>query len=74
MKKIVLLIAIALFGITAVGSMPSEDFAVYAQKKGKEKKDPPGPPVVKDKEPKDKGGNDRSKDRPKRDRKPPDDE
>jgi hypothetical protein len=54
MKKFFLCIVIALFSVTAFGSFPSDAAVVYAQKKGedrgKEKKDPPGPPVVKEKE------------------------
>ena len=69
MKKFFLCVVIALFSVTAFGSFPSDTAIVYAQKKGedkgKEKKDPPGPPVVKDKErPKP------PKDKPK-DKKPP---
>jgi len=54
MKKYFLCIVIALFSVTAFGTIPSDTAVVYAQKKGqdkgKEKKVPPGPPVVKDKE------------------------
>lgn len=74
MKKFFLCIVIALFSVPTFGILPARDAIVYAQKKDgdkgkdKERKDPPGPPVVKDKErPKD---NPR-KDKPK-DRKPPD--
>jgi hypothetical protein len=73
MKKFFLCIVMALFGVTAFGTLPARDAIVYAQKKGDDKgkdkgrKDPPGPPVVKDKErPKNP-----PKDKPK-DRKPPD--
>jgi hypothetical protein len=54
MKKFFLSIVIALFSVTAFGTFPSDTAIVYAQKRGedkrKEKKDPPGPPVVKEKE------------------------
>ncbi|HEX5735120.1 MAG TPA: hypothetical protein VF131_19975 [Blastocatellia bacterium] len=74
MKKIFLCVVIALFSATAFGSIPTDAAAdagaVYAQKKGenkgKEKKDPPGPPIVKDK-----GQPKPPKDKPK-DRKRPD--
>ena len=68
MKKLFLCFVIALFGVTAFGTIPSDAVVVYAQKKGgdrgKEKKDPPGPPIVRDKErpkppPKDKPKKDR---------------
>ena len=50
MKKIGLLIALAIFSVTAVGTLPTESSFVYAQKSDdKKKKDPPGPPIVKDK-------------------------
>lgn len=70
MKRVVLAIIIALFGITASGVVPGQDLTVYAQKKGgdkgedkREKKDPPGPPVVRDKEPRDKGERPRPKEK-----------
>jgi hypothetical protein len=74
MKKFFLCIVIALFAVTAFGALPARDSIVYAQKKGddkgrdKERKDPPGPPVVKDKE---RPKNNPPKDKPKN-RKPPD--
>jgi len=55
MKKIFIYIFLALFSITVMEIAPAGDVAVYAQKDKKEKKDPPGPPVVRDKE-KSKGG------------------
>jgi uncharacterized alpha/beta hydrolase family protein len=69
MKKVFLSIIIALFSITAVGVLPVEHSIAYAQKKGEDrpKKEPPGPPVVKDKEPK---GDDRPKERPPKNKKP----
>ncbi len=72
MKKLVLAITIALFGVTSLGTVSAQGFDLYAQKKDndkkKDKKDPPGPPVVRDKEPKGKG----DKPHPKRDKRPPD--
>jgi hypothetical protein len=66
MKKVVLAITLALFGVTALGTLPSDAVMVYAQKKGEDKKkDPPGPPVVRDK-----GRDQKPKDPPKRDKKP----
>jgi hypothetical protein len=53
MKKIFVYILLALFSITAMGVVPARDVVVYAQKDKREKKDPPGPPVVKDKGKKD---------------------
>lgn len=70
MKKFFLYILIALFSVTAVGALPTGQASVaYAQKKGedKPKKDPPGPPVVKDKEPK---RDERPKDRPAKGKRP----
>lgn len=73
MKKLVLTIFMAVFGVTAIGTLPSDSTAVYAQKKGdNKKKDPPGPPVVRDK-PKDKSGDNKPKnDKPKKGKKPDD--
>ena len=66
MKKVVLAITLALFGVTALGALPSDAVMVYAQKKGEDtKKDPPGPPVVRDK-----GRDQKPKDPPKRDKRP----
>ena len=66
MKKVVLAITLALFGVTAIGTLPSDAVMVYAQKKGEDKKkDPPGPPVVRDK-----GRDQKPKDPPKRDKRP----
>lgn len=70
MKKFFLCVVIALFSVTAFGSFPTDTSVVYAQKKGedkgKDKKNPPGPPIVKDK-----GQPKPPKDKPK-DRKRPD--
>lgn len=53
MRKFFLCVVIALFSVTAFGSFPTDTAVVYAQKKGedkgKDKKNPPGPPIVKDK-------------------------
>ncbi|HSB11591.1 MAG TPA: hypothetical protein VLM38_19035 [Blastocatellia bacterium] len=53
MKKCLLMITIALFGVVAVGTTPEGTSVVFAQKRDRDrdgkKKDPPGPPVVKDK-------------------------
>ncbi|HLG16758.1 MAG TPA: hypothetical protein VJH03_19990 [Blastocatellia bacterium] len=50
-RRIILAMLVAVFAVAAMPALPSPTFAVYAQKKddGK-KKDPPGPPVVKEKE------------------------
>jgi hypothetical protein len=66
MKNCLLIITISAFGIGAVGTMPGGPTAI-AQKKDKDdkKKDPPGPPVVRDK-----GGSDKPKEPPKKDKKP----
>lgn len=51
MKKFFLIITMSLFGIAAVGTIPGDDSVVFAQKRDRneKKKDPPGPPVVRDK-------------------------
>ena len=50
MKKVVLAIALAIFSVTAIGALPTQASFVYAQKSDdKKRKDPPGPPIVKDK-------------------------
>jgi len=60
MKKVVLAISLAIFSVTAVGTLPTHSSIAYAQKSDdKKKKDPPGPPIVKDK------GQDKPKDSPK---------
>jgi hypothetical protein len=66
MKRILLVILISLFTWTSVGASPFASI-VADQKKDEhqKKKDPPGPPVVKDK-----GKDARPKDPPKRDKKP----
>ncbi len=66
MKNWLLIITISLFGIAAVGTLPGGSVAI-AQKRDKDekKKDPPGPPVVKDKR-----GTDKPKEPPKKDKRP----
>lgn len=61
MKKVVLTIALAIFSVTAIGALPTHASLAYGQKhEDKKKKDPPGPPIVKDK-----GQDQRPKDPPK---------
>lgn len=60
MKKIVLIVTLSMFGVTTAISAPPSGWVVLAQKKGKdEKKNPPGPPVIRDK------GNRGEKEKPK---------
>ena len=51
MKKSLLVITISLVGMVAVGTIPVGSPVAFGQKKDKDekKKDPPGPPVVKEK-------------------------
>ena len=50
MKKVVLTVALAIFSVTAIGTLPAHSSFAYALKSDdKKKKDPPGPPIVKDK-------------------------
>lgn len=50
MKKVVLIVTMSLFGFTAVISAPPAGSIVLAQKKDKgDKKNPPGPPVIRNK-------------------------
>ena len=67
MKKVFLIVTLSLFGVTAVFTAPPSGAVVFAQRKDKDdKKNPPGPPVIKDKR-----GQDKPKEPPpKRDRKP----
>jgi hypothetical protein len=67
MKKLVLIIALSVFGATAVATAPFGGNVVVAQKRDKDdKKNTPGPPVIKDK-----GNQDKSKQSPpKKDKKP----
>ena len=53
MKKFVLIITLSVFGATAVSTAPFGGHVAVAQKKEKDdKKNTPGPPVIKDKGPK----------------------
>lgn len=55
MKKVFLIVTLSLFGVTTVITAPPSGSVALAQKKGKdEKKNPPGPPVIRDKGSKDK--------------------
>lgn len=68
MKKVFLMITLSIFGATAMVGSPGSDSIVFAQKKDKDekKKDPPGPPVIRDK-----GKQDKPKEPPPRkDKKP----
>ena len=54
MKKILLAITMAIFGVVAFDRVPGQEPAPYAftaggDKNKDKKKDPPGPPVVRDK-------------------------
>jgi uncharacterized alpha/beta hydrolase family protein len=49
MKKVVLAIIISLSGALTLGALPAATPVAYAQKRDDRKKDPPGPPVQKDK-------------------------
>jgi hypothetical protein len=66
MKKVVLAIIISLVGTWTLGAMSAATPAVFAQKKDDRKKDPPGPPVQRDK----KGDQRPSNPPPKKDRRP----
>lgn len=66
MKKIFLLIVIALFGAGATVASPLQYESAYEQKKSRDKKkDPPGPPVVRDK-----GKDEKPKDPPPKKKRP----
>lgn len=66
MKKVVLAIMISTCGAWTLGVLPAATPAAYAQKRDDRKKDPPGPPVQRDKK-----GDQRPKEPPPRkDRKP----
>lgn len=69
MKKLFLIILIAIFGVVTVSAFPAQVPYVYVDDKNKDKdkdkkKDPAGPPVVKDKD------KSKPKDPPKKDKKP----
>ncbi|MEN3335761.1 MAG: hypothetical protein V7641_5126 [Blastocatellia bacterium] len=66
MKKVVLAIIISLFGTLTLGALLDATPAVYAQKRDDRTKDPPGPPVQRDK----KGDHRPSNPPPKKDRRP----
>jgi hypothetical protein len=62
MKKVFLIITLSLFGATAVFTAPPSGSVAFAQRKEKDdKKNPPGPPVIKDK-----GNHDKPKEPPPR--------
>lgn len=66
MKKVFLAITLALFGLTSTHAVQVGIASVYEQKKGDDKKkDPPGPPVVRDK-----GRDQRPKEPPKKGKRP----
>ena len=66
MKKVFLAIMLALFAMTHVGAETLSAEAIYVQKKNDDKKkNPPGPPVVRDK-----GHDQRPKEPPKKGKKP----
>lgn len=65
MKKFFLIVTLSLFGATAVVTVPPVGSVAFAQKKDKDDKKPAGPPVIKDK-----GGHDKPKEPPKKDKKP----
>jgi len=67
MKKVFLIITLSLFGVTAVFTAPPNGPVAFAQRKEKDdKKNPPGPPVIKDK-----GNHDKPKEPPpKKDKRP----
>ena len=60
MKKVTLIIFLSLFSAATVLPAPGSTSVVFAQKDKDDKKNPPGPPVVKPKG----GGQDKSKDNP----------
>ena len=67
MKKVVLIITLSLFGTSAIVNAPLGASVAFAQKRDKDdKKNPSGPPVIKDK-----GSNDKPKGPPpKKDKRP----
>ena len=72
MKKLFLIVTLSLFGATSMVTAPPWGSVAFAQKKDKDdKKNPPGPPVIRDKGNRDKGNQDKPKEPPpKKDRKP----
>ena len=66
MKKAFLILTLSLFGATTVITAPPAGYVAMAQKKDKdEKRNPPGPPVVKDK-----GNREKPKEPPKKEKRP----
>ena len=67
MKKVILIVTLSLFGVTTMISVPPSGSVVMAQRKDKgDKKNPPGPPVIRNK-----GNQEKPKEPPpKRERKP----
>jgi hypothetical protein len=67
MKKVFLIVTLSLFGVTAVFTAPPVGSVAFAQRKEKDdKKNSPGPPVIKDK-----GSRDKPKEPPpKKDKRP----
>jgi hypothetical protein len=69
MKKVILAITLALWGATTVVAVPADfvSTSAYDQRRDddRKRKDPPGPPIVKDKR-----GDQKPKDPPKKGKKP----
>lgn len=66
MKRVFLAITLALFALMNAGAAPLSEAVIYAQKKGEDKrKEPSGPPVVRNK-----GQDSRPKDPPKKGKRP----
>ncbi len=67
MKKAFLIVAMSVFGLTASLPVTGGSSVVFAQKKDRDekKKNPPGPPVIRDKDKREK-----SKEPPRKDKRP----